>query len=405
MRVIADLHVHSKYARATSPKMNVVELSKYAKIKGIDVLGTGDFLHPEWQKELKNLLSADTEGIYDYDGTKFMLTGEVSLIYTQDGKGRRVHHVIHVPNFDVLAQVTEFFGKKGRLNYDGRPIFGISSVEMTEALMKISKDIEIIPAHAWTPWFAIFGSMSGFNSIEECFKDQTKHIHAIETGMSSDPSMNWRISSLDKMTLVSNSDSHSAYTHRLGREANVFDLKEITYKNILDSIRTRKNFAFTIETSPSYGKYHFDGHRLCNFSCEPQETKKLNKICPKCKRSMTIGVLNRVEELADRPDGFVPKNAVPFRSLLPLTEIISNLLGVGIETKKVNDVFDALIKKFNNEFNILLDVPQEELKKVIDEKLANSIIKNRDGKIKVIPGYDGEYGVPVLSDNGLKKFI
>lgn len=407
MRVIADLHMHSKYARATSPKMNVAELSKYAKLKGIDVLGCGDFLHPAWQKELKQLLKEDAEGVYDYDGTKFILTGEVSLIYSQAGRGRRVHHVLHAPDFEVLAQITEFFSKKGRLDYDGRPIFGISSIEMTEALMQISKDIEIVPAHAWTPWFSIFGSMSGFDSIEECFDEKSKYIHAIETGMSSDPAMNWRLSKLDNVTMVSSSDSHSAQPHRLGREANVFELKEVTYSGIINAIRTRKNFSYTIETSPSYGKYHFDGHRNCKFSCDPQQTKELGGRCPVCNQKLTIGVLYRVEQLADRPDGFVPKNAVPFKSLLPLTEIISNLLNVGIATKKVDDTFNHLIAKFGNEFNILLDVSKEELNKAVDEKLANAIIKNREGKIKVIPGYDGEYGVPVFENEqkGLEKFL
>ncbi len=390
---IADLHIHSKYSRATSSKMNLEELSKGAKTKGIDILGTGDFLHPLWVRELKEKLN-DANGLYEYNGIKFVLSGEVSLIYTDSGKSRRVHHLLLAPDFEVLSQIIDFFESKGRTDYDGRPIFGISSVEMAEELMNISKDIEIIPAHVWTPWFAIFGSMSGFDSVEECFQDKAKYIHALETGLSSDPPMNWRLSSLDKYTLVSNSDSHSPYPHRLGREANAFDLKEITYHALINAIRTRKDFLFTIEVDPAYGKYHFDGHRNCNFSCHPKESIKLNNICPKCKSKLTIGVLHRIEELADRPEGFRPANSIDYKSLLPLLEIISNVLNVGMFTKKTYNVFNKLISAFGNEFNILLNVKKEELEKVVDKKIADAIILNRTGKIKITPGYDGVYGVP-----------
>lgn len=404
MQVIADFHLHSKYSRATSKNLDLAGLAQGANIKGLNLLGTGDFLHPVWVKELKTKLSGE-DGIYNYSGMKFVLSGEVSLIYSQGGRGRRVHHVMLAPDFEVLDQIIEYFKSKGRVDYDGRPIFGMNSIEVTDSLMSISKNIEIIPAHAWTPWFGLLGSMSGFDSLSECFGDQTKHIHAIETGLSSDPPMNWRLSSLDEVTLLSNSDSHSAHPHRLGREANVFDLKDVTYKSIIDAIRTRNNFSFTIEVDPSYGKYHYDGHRNCNFSCGPKESAKLNNICPKCNRKLTIGVLNRVESLADRPDSYRPKDAVDYKSLVPLTEVISNVLGVGVFTKKVFEVFNLLIDRFKNEYNILLNVPREELEKVTKEKIVNAILLNREGKVRVIPGYDGEYGKPIFEEEvkGQKK--
>ncbi len=403
----ADLHMHSSYSRATSNKMNLQELSAHAKTKGLDILGTGDFTHPVWLKELKSKLSGEN-GIYDYDDIKFVLSGEISLIYKQDGKGRRIHHVLLAESFEVVDQIVEWLKKKGRIDYDGRPIFGFSSVEFAEAMMSISKDIMIIPAHAWTPWYGIFGSMSGFDSVEECFQDQAKHIYALETGLSSDPPMNWRLSKLDKYTLISNSDSHSPYPWRLGREANVFDLKEISYINMIEAIKNRKNFLFTVEVDPSYGKYHYDGHRNCNFSCSPEEALRLKNLCPKCHQQLIIGVLHRVEELADRKEGFRPDGAVDFKSLIPLSEIISMVTGTDVFTKRVWEIYNQLIAKFNNEFNILLYAEKEELKKVVKEKLAELIIKNREGRIKVLPGYDGVYGKPIPEsdkESNLEKFL
>jgi len=392
--MIADLHIHSHYSRATSNKMNLEELSRNAKIKGLDVLGTGDFTHPLWLKELKNKLKEE-DGIYKYNNTNFILQGEISLMYTQD-KGRKIHLVLLAPDFSVVDQINEYLSKKGRLDYDGRPIFGINSIELTENLMSISKDIEIIPAHCMTPWFGIFGSMSGFDSVEECFAEKTKYIHALETGMSADPAMLWRLSKLDRLTLVSNSDSHSPYPYRIGREANAFSC-EPNYKKIINAIRTRKNFLFTIEVNPSYGKYHFDGHRNCNFSCSPTESKKLKNICPICKKPLTIGVLNRVEQLADREEGFKPKDAVDFKSIIPLSEVISLSTGYDVFTKKVLEVYNKLIENFGNEFNILLDVEEKGLKKVVSDRIAELIIKNRTGRIEVKPGYDGVYGKPVIN--------
>lgn len=402
---IVDLHSHSRYSRATSGSMNISEITRYAKMKGLNVLGTGDFTHPVWLKELKEKLS-DIGGIYDHDGIKFIPSTEISLIYKHDGKGRRVHHIILAPDFSVVDQINEWLDKKGRRDYDGRPIFGFSSVELVDEMMKISKDIEIIAAHAWTPWYGIFGSMSGFDSLEECFQEKTKHINSIETGLSSDPEMNWRLSSLDKITLVSNSDAHSPYPWRLGREANVFGFEEASYKNIVNAIRTRKDFLYTIEVDPNYGKYHFDGHRTCNFSCGPKEAKKLKDMCPKCGKRLITGVLNRVEQLADREPGFIPNGSVPFKSLIPLSELISAVTGTDVFTKKVWEVYNRLIDRFGNEFNILLNIDKNDLEKTVDEKLAELIIKNREGKLVIEPGYDGVYGKLVLKEEtGLRKFI
>ncbi len=403
MNIVADLHIHSKYSRATSKNMDMENLSRFAKIKGIDVLGTGDFTHPLWFKELKHKLTGD--GIYEYDGMKFILSAEISLMYTQNGRGRRVHNIILAPDFGIAGQVNEWLGKKGRLDYDGRPIFNFSCIELVDAMMNISKDIEIIPAHVFTPWFSLFGSMSGFNSIDECFGDRVGHIHAIETGLSSDPAMNWRLSQLDRFSIVSFSDSHSPYPWRLGREATVFELNKITYKEMVASLREKK-IAYTMEFFPEEGKYHYDGHRNCGVCMSPKEALKNKNICPKCRRMMTIGVLHRIEELADRHEGYKPEGAAPFTSLMPLSELISNTIGTGIATKKAWSVHNALIEKFGSEFNVLLKAEKDELKKIVSKQIADTIIANRDGKIKINPGYDGVYGTAILGkkQKGLMDF-
>ncbi|MEA2036662.1 MAG: endonuclease Q family protein [Nanoarchaeota archaeon] len=398
MKIISDLHIHSRFSRATSKALNIENLEKYAKIKGINLLGTGDFTHPEWIKELKSELTDDGSGILKTkQGFPFILQTEVSLIYTQDGKGRRVHNVVLAPSIDIVNQITEYLLKHGRVDYDGRPIFKIPCDEFVYELRKISCDVEVIPAHIWTPWFSLFGSNSGFNTVEECFKDQTKYIHALETGLSSDPQMNWRLSQLDKYSLVSFSDLHSFWPWRIGREATIFDCK-LNYKNIINALRTKEGLSGTIEVDPSYGKYHFDGHRNCNVCMNPKDTIKVKNICPKCGKSLTIGVLNRVEELADREEGYKPKDGKEFHSLIPLSEIICSLIGSPVASKKTWKIFNDLMDKFGNEFNVLLDVKKEELVKVVDEKLADTIIKNKEGSITIQPGFDGEYGKPLFSD-------
>ncbi|MBR9690426.1 DNA helicase UvrD [Candidatus Woesearchaeota archaeon] len=397
MRIIVDLHIHSKYSRGCSKELDLKNLEKWAKIKGVQLLGTGDFLHPQWIQELKRDLKEDDTGILKTKtGFPFVLQTEVSLIYTQDGKGYRMHMVILAPSFEVVDKLIGYFTSHGRVDYDGRPIFKIPAPQLVRELKEISDDIEIIPAHIWTPWFSLFGSKSGFDSMTDAFKDQKKHIYALETGLSSDPEMNWQWSELDNYQLVSFSDLHSYWPWRIGREATVFDI-ELTYKNLLKAIRTGEGLVETIEVNPNYGKYHYDGHRNCAVSFSPKQTRQHNKICPVCKKSLTIGVEYRVEELKDRDDE-KPKNKKPFKHLIPLHEIISKYLGAGINTKKVWDTYNKLIAKFDNEFNILLNVKKDELQKVISEKLTDYILRNRKGEIKVIPGYDGEYGIPVFEE-------
>jgi len=405
MKIFADLQIHSRFSRATSNAITVQNLEKYARLKGINLLGTGDFTHPKWLAELKEELKEDGSGVLtSKSGFKFVLQGEISNIYTQDGKGRKIHTLLLARDFETVEQINQSLLKKGRLDYDGRPIFGFSCIELVEMMRNISDDIEIIPAHAWTPWFGIFGSMSGFDSVEECFKDQAKHIHAIETGLSSDPAMNWRLSSLDKYTLVSSSDAHSFWPWRLGRECNVFEFGEnYNYNDILNAIRKRKNFVETIEMWPHEGKYHYTGHRNCNVCLSPKESLKLKDICPKCGSRMTVGVAQRVEMLADRPEGFTPENAVPFRNLIPLSEVIAGTIGEKTESKKVWEEYYRLIGAFGSEFEIVLGAEEKELNKITSEKIAANIIRNRRQKIPFRPGYDGVYGVPVFDGNDSTK--
>ncbi len=392
---IADLHIHSRFSRACSTNLSIENLVKWAKIKGIDLLGTGDFTHPLWLKELKEKLK-EKNGFYYYEDFPFIITGEISLIYTQE-RGRRIHLVILVPSLEVAEKINSYLDTKGRRDYDGRPIFSISGEEFVKQMMNISPDIEVIPAHAWTPWFGIFGSMSGFDSLKECFKEQINNIHAIETGMSSDPEMNWRIQELNDKAIVSFSDAHSFWPFRLGREATIFN-KTDSYSEIIKQIR-EKSFISTIETDPAYGKYHYDGHRNCNFSSSPEETKKINGICPVCNKPLTIGVDNRVEQLANHEKGHRIKDAKPFYKLLPLHEILALALSSSLESKAVWKIYNSLIQEFGNEFEILLKISKEEFaKKEIDEKIIELIIRNRNEKIKVTPGYDGEYGKAKLGE-------
>ncbi len=402
MKVVADLHMHSKYSRATSSGMELETLSKWAKIKGIDLLGTGDFTHPEWFAELQNKAIESDSGFLQYGGVNFCLSAEVSCIYTQGGRGRRIHLVLLSPSLEIVAQVNEALGKRGNLKSDGRPIFGMSAIEMCEIVLGVSGKNLVIPAHAWTPWFSVFGSMSGFNSLREAFGEHEKDIYAIETGLSSDPAMNWRLSSLDKLQLLSNSDSHSP--EKIGREANVFDLDYLKYEELYEAIRykEKKRLVCTYEFYPEEGKYHYDGHRNCNVSMHPQETRKHNGICPTCKKPMTIGVLSRVEQLADRQEGFVPKNAVPFESLVPLKEVLGEAMGKASTSKAVAESYFPLIKAFGNEFAVLHASPAK-LKKAAGERVAEAIRRVEEGKVKKVAGYDGEYGKIIIFGEGEKQ--
>ena len=394
--MIADLHLHSRFSRACSKSITLPELAKWAGIKGINLLGTGDFTHPEWLKEIKNEL-IEKNGLYYFQDFPFILSGEISLIYTHNNKGRRIHLVVLVPSLEVADKINSYLDTKGRRDYDGRPIFNISCEDFVKDMMEISNDIEIIPGHIWTPWFGLFGSMSGFDSLKEAFGSQISHIHAIETGMSSDPAMNWLIKELGDKAIISFSDAHSFWPFRLGREATIFQ-KVGSYKEIINQIRN-KSFIATIETDPAYGKYHWDGHRNCSFSSSPEKSKELEGKCPVCKRNLTIGVENRVLQLATNPENYKPSNAKPFYILLPLHEVVALFLGTSdLSNKRVWSLYNGLIATFSNEFNILLKAKKEDLVKVVDYKLVDLILKNREGKIKIQPGYDGIYGKAVMGD-------
>ena len=393
--IIADLHIHSKYSRACSKQINFENLEKYARIKGVTLLSTGDFQHAKWFEEINKDLEEDDKGIlWTKNKFPFILQTEISLMYTQDGRGRRIHFVILAPNKDVVKQITDALGKKGRLDYDGRPIFGFSSIELVDMMRSISEDIEIIPAHCMTSWFGLFGSKTGFDSVEECFREKSKYIHAIETGMSADPIMLRKVSGFDKYNLVSSSDLHSFWPWRIGREATIFDC-ELSYTNILKAIRTGKCLKGTFETYPSYGKYHFDGHRNCGIAFSPEESRNHKGICPKCGKDLTIGVEYRIEQLADRKESKITKD---FKDLVPLTELISFVTNTKLlSSKKIWTVYNCLIDKFGNEFKVLLETPYGELVK-IDKKLAEIIIKSREGKLNIKPGYDGVYGQIVTGE-------
>ncbi len=405
MRVISDLHIHGRYSRATSHKMSIWEIARFAKIKGLNLVGTGDFTHPKWLKELQETLVEEPgTGLYrvaenpDFP-VYFMITTEVSTIFTFENDVKKIHHVILTPSIETAAQINERLAKYGNLSVDGRPTLDMSAPQLVEEVMEVSADNMVFPAHAWTPWFSIFGAFSGFNSVEDCYQDMTKYIYALETGLSSDPPMNWRLSKLDMFTLVSNSDSHSFWPWRMGREANVFELKSPSYWEIVEAIRgkDKKRFKFTVETDPAYGKYHWTGHRNCNVSLSPREAIKLGNICPVCRKKLTKGVEQRVEELADRPAGFKPENAIGYLHLLPLSEIIATVLNVDSpSTQQVWSIYNKLVEKFGDEYSVLIDAPRAALEAVVDAKVAEAIMRVRDDQIKVVPGYDGVYGRPII---------
>jgi uncharacterized protein (TIGR00375 family) len=415
MKLVADLQIHSKYSRAVSKEMVLENLNKWAKIKGINVLGTGDLTHPLWLKEIKQKLEPAEPGLFklkkeyiidsfgrlDNDPPingepRFMLTGEISCIYSKGGKVRRVHHLYLVPDIETAEKINTKLSFIGNLKSDGRPILGLDSKKFLEICLESSSETMVIPAHAWTPWFSIFGSKSGFDTIEECFEDLSKYIYAVETGLSSDPAMNWRLSQLDKVALVSNSDSHSLT--RIGREANVFDT-ELSYPKIIEAIKSKdpKKFLYTVEFFPEEGRYHYDGHRLCKVCFKPEQSKAANFLCPVCKRPLTIGVLARVDQLADRTSSFKPAGAIPYKNVIPLDQIIADAFGLGNTgntgwPKRIVQEYEKLIKYFGNEFAVLIDKPENELKKAASPEISQGILKVREAKVHIEPGYDGEYG-------------
>ncbi len=415
MRIIADFHNHSRFSRACSPELTIPNLDKWARIKGVNLITVADFTHPVWIKECEEQLLPDGDsGFYFYKNgdrtVRFMFTTELSFIYKKGDKTRRIHDVILAPNLDAVKKLNKELDKRGfNLKSDGRPILGMPDKDFLKLIKEIDQDFELIPAHVWTPWFAIFGSKSGFDSVDECFEEMTKYIFALETGLSSDPAMNWRVSRNDDFILVSNSDSHSL--KNIGREANVFEMDDdnITYKEFIRILKEKdiKKFLYTIEFFPEEGRYHFDGHRDCGVVLKPSETMKLGNVCPKCRKPLTIGVNYRVEELADREEGFVLPNRPGYKKLIELDKIIAQSFGLkSRQSKKVQDYYFYLIKKFGNEFNILLDRHIEELRaEDVYPVVIEAIKRVREGNLYIKPGFDGVYGeINIFTKDELNEF-
>jgi uncharacterized protein (TIGR00375 family) len=419
MKTVLDLHLHSKYSRACSPQLTLAGIESACQLKGVGIVGSADFTYPAWFASLKNELEEiGSSGLYRLKAgepkaasaessvepkVKFLLSTELALIYKSGGKVRRIHLVVHAPNLSAVAELNEFLDKHYNIRSDGRPILGMSAPDLVKLCLKIHPQFLIYPAHIWTPWFSVFGSKSGFDTLEECFDDQTEFIYAYETGLSSDPEMNWRVSALDKLTLLSNSDAHSPAN--IAREANVFDLDEFSYAEIYNIIKNKQSekILYTIEFYPEEGMYHFDGHRDCNFSCETNEAKKLKGLCPVCKKPLTIGVASRVEELADRP-AFAPgasSGKGDFKKLVELDKIIAESLNIKSRaSKQVQVVYHNLIKAIGPELFILLEADLEDIKKASDARIAEGLRRVRAGELIIKPGFDGQYGeVKIFSDN------
>ena len=409
MKTIADLHIHSRFSMATSREGTPENLDFWARKKGISLIGTGDFTHPVWREELKERLVTEGNGLYrlrdEYvkeesrkfpgEGTHFVVSGEISSIYKKNGKTRKVHNVILLPSLEAADAMAQRLEKIGNIHSDGRPILGLDSHDLLEMMLDVCPEGILIPAHIWTPHFSVLGAKSGFDSVEECFEELTPYVHALETGLSSDPAMNWRISKLDRYQLVSNSDAHSP--SKLGREANLLDI-DCSYEGLYRAIQTGKGLEGTVEFFPEEGKYHFDGHRKCGVSLSPMEAERLGGICPVCGKKLTMGVDHRVEQLADRIEGFVKEDGKKYESLVPLPEVISACMGYSTASKKVQRCFEQMLQTLGTEFDILRNVPSEDIKSCAGERIAEGIENVRTGKVKRIPGYDGEYGKIQLFD-------
>lgn len=407
--MIADLHIHSRFSMATSKEGTPENLDFWARKKGISLIGTGDFTHPVWREELKERLVSEGNGLYRLrdayvkeesrkfpgEGTRFVVSGEISSIYKKNGKTRKVHNVILLPGLEAADAMAQRLEKIGNIHSDGRPILGLDSHDLLEMMLDVCPEGILIPAHIWTPHFSVLGAKSGFDSVEECFEELAPYIHALETGLSSDPAMNWRISKLDRYQLVSNSDAHSP--SKLGREANLLDI-DCSYEGLYRAIQTGEGLEGTVEFFPEEGKYHFDGHRKCGVSLSPVEAERLGGICPVCGKKLTMGVDHRVEQLADRAEGFVKKDGKKYESLVPLPEVISACMGYSTASKKVQGCFEQMIQTLGTEFDILRNVPSEDIKSCAGERIAEGIENVRTGNVKRIPGYDGEYGKIELFD-------
>jgi uncharacterized protein (TIGR00375 family) len=398
---IADLHIHSKFSRATSHDMDVEHLTEWAQFKGLKLLGTGDFTHPDWLNELKSKLHDEGNGIYKFKDTYFMLTAEVCNIFPDvtSGKVKKIHNVILTSHFSEAERINEALKKYGSLSSDGRPMLDLDCYSMVRIIKKVSPSSHIIPAHIWTPHFSLFGANSGFDKIEDCFKDVTEEILALETGLSSDPPMNRRWSALDKFTLVSNSDAHSPA--KLAREANVLDCS-FEYEEIIKTLKTGEKFLYTIEFFPQEGKYHFDGHRNCGVRISPEEAMQRSDLCPLCLKPLTIGVMHRVLELADREVEDVPDNFTPHKCLIPLEELIADALGVGVQSQQVRNEYLSLIKRWGGELQILLDLSPSLIRENFPPAIGERILAVRGGKVVIKEGYDGVYGEIKVEPDGEK---
>ncbi|KKU16490.1 MAG: UvrD/REP helicase family protein [Parcubacteria group bacterium GW2011_GWC1_45_9] len=418
MKFYADIEIHSKYARAVSPQMVLENLALWGVKKGLQVLGTGDFTHPTWFSEIKNKLEpaepglfklkkkfCDTKQPFDQEKTRFVLSGEISCIYSKNGRVRRVHHLVYAPSIQDVEKINAKLSWVGKLASDGRPIIGIDSKELFKILLETDKDCALIPAHVWTPWFGVFGSKSGFDSLRECFDELEPQIFAIETGLSSSPEMNWRIPFLDNKAIISSSDSHSL--PRIGREATVFDC-ELSYFEMMQALKTRDNRLFgTVEMFPEEGRYHYDGHAACKTSLSPEETKNNKGLCPKCGKPVTVGVMARVDELADksRPQGFKPSWAKSYLSTVPFDEIIADALGVSKNTKGVWFQYEEIVKSVAPELYVLLEMKESDLKQNLLPQIAEAVIRIRQGKVRLEPGYDGEYGKISIFGDGERESL
>jgi DNA helicase II / ATP-dependent DNA helicase PcrA len=408
MKFIADLHIHSRFSRATARNLDPENIYMAARTKGLTVVGTGDFTHPAWLAELMDKLVPAEQGLFklkdELESTceaqlripvkrpvRFMLSAEISNIYKKDGATRKIHHLVFLQGFSDVKKFNTRLSEIGNLKSDGRPILGLDSKDLLDITLETGPGAFLVPAHIWTPWFSLYGYKSGFDSMRECFEDLSDHVFAVETGLSSDPPMNWRVPDLDGITLISNSDAHSLAT--LGREATIFNT-ELSYDAIYQAIKSGDpdRFLGTLEFFPEEGKYYQDGHRKCNVCFTPRQSRKENLKCPVCGQELTLGVQHRVEALAKREYGEKPERTHPFYSLIPLSEILSELLGVGPKSKKVCSAYEQAIQMMGPELDILLDASKEALSNTGVMMLDEAVLRMRQGRVHLQPGYDGEYG-------------
>ena len=421
MEFIADLHIHSKYSRATAKNLDLENLYLWAQYKGIHIVGTGDFVHPQWLKELETKLEPAEPGLFRLKDeftkpmdallpqscrgeVRFLLTVEISNIYKRHDRVRKVHNLIYAPSLVSARRIQARLGSIGNISSDGRPILGLDSYDLLKITLEADPKNLFVPAHIWTPWFSVLGSMGGFDSMEEAFGDLTHHIYAVETGLSSDPPMNWRLKQLDDYILISNSDAHSPA--KLGREANVFDT-EFSYDGIYKALSDIKDkgLVSTLEFFPEEGKYHYDGHRSCHVRWHPKETMKHKGVCSGCGKPVTVGVMTRVEALADRDEGHKSPRSRPYQNIIPLPELIGEAKEMGTGSKAVQEAYMNILSQLGNEFSILRDCPITRIKEAAGDVIAEGVSRMRQGKVDIAAGYDGEFGTIKIFDTGEREHI